>query len=340
MDLCRSSRNIQVAFEPQQAGSPLPPTGNHSAARKNIMLWRSLFQQLLTQQVREKMREAVTDAIRNPGGIAGDADEPAAPPPPADVAFVFALGIELGGLEDLLSGVLTTKLRGCTLRHGGYKGRSIVIAEAGVGRLAAARATQTLIAGHKPSWVISAGFAGGLDPRLKRGNILLVDSLADIEGHRLSIDIKPSPEWLANSRGLHVGRLLTVDKLVRRPEEKRALGQAHDALAVDMESWAVGEVCRQDKVRFMAVRIISDTVDDELPADVERLMLQKNRASRLGAAAGAIWRRPSSIKDMYRLKEEALVATDKLAKFLTQIICQLVPVAPPPVKELQQEKSA
>lgn len=304
------------------------------------MLWRSFIQQLLTQQVREKMREAVTEAIRNPNGLAGGEEEPAAPSPPADVAFVFALGIESGGLEDLLSGVVATKLPDCTLKHGGYKGRSIIIAEGGVGRLAAARATQAVIAGHKPKWIVSAGFAGGLDPRLKRGDILLVDSLADIEGHRLSIDIKPSPEWLASTRGLHVGRLVTVDKLVRRPDDKRALGEAREALAVDMESWAVGEVCRQDKVRFIAVRIISDAVDDELPADVERLMMQKDRASQLGAAAGAIWRRPSSIKDMYKLKEDALVASDKLAKFLTQIIGLLVPAGPPPMKELSQEKTA
>jgi adenosylhomocysteine nucleosidase len=304
------------------------------------MLWRSLVQQWLTQQARDKMREAVTEAIRNPGAFAGEAEEPAEPPPPADVAFVFALGIEQGGLEDLLSGVVTTKLKDCTLRHGGYKGRSIVLAEAGVGRLAAARATQTLIVGHKPKWIISAGFAGGLDPRLKRNDILLVDSLADVEGHRLTIDIKPSPEWLTNTPDLHAGRLLTVDQLVRRPEEKRALGEAHQALAVDMESWAVGEVCRQDKVRFMAVRIISDTVDEELPPDIEHLMKQKSRASQWGAAAGAIWRRPSSIKDMYQLKEDAIVSSDKLAKFLTEIICQLVPAGPPPRKELQQEKSA
>jgi adenosylhomocysteine nucleosidase len=76
------------------------------------------------------------------------------------------------------------------------------------------------------------------------------------------------------------------------------------------------------------VRIISDAVDDELPADVERLARQKTRAGQFGAATGAIFRRPSSVKDMLRLKEYSLVASDRLAKFLSGMITQLIPATP------------
>ncbi len=285
------------------------------------MVWQAILRNWLQQQAKAKFYESAADAQRQQAAGA----EPGATPAPCDVGLVFALGIEQGGLEDLLGDVITTKGSDFIARQGRLKARNVVLIEAGVGPLAAARGTQALLAGHRPAWVISAGFSGALDPKLKQGDIIMADSIADGEGHRLSIDFKISPEAAAATPGLHVGRLLTVDRIVRLPEEKRALGEQHAALAVDMESWAVGEVCREAKTRFMAVRIVSDAIDHELPADIERLAKQKTQAARLGAAAGAIFRRPSSIKDMLKLKEDALIASDKLAKFLTGVVTQLAP---------------
>ena len=90
-----------------------------------------------------------------------------------------------------------------------------------------------------------------------------------------------------------------------------------------MESWEVAAVCRERKVRFLAVRIISDALEDELPPEIERLARPSHAARRVGAAVGAIWRRPGSFKDMLRLREEALVASDRLASFLQGVVAQL-----------------
>lgn len=284
------------------------------------MVWQAILRNWLQQQAKSAIYAAAGDAREQA------ARDPNALPEKCDVGLVFALGIEQGGLEDLLSGVVATQGTDFVARQGTLKGRNVVLIEAGVGPLAAARGAQALLAGHRPAWVISAGFSGALDPRLKQGDIVMADSITDGEGHRLSIDFKISPEAVAATPSLHVGRLLTVDRIVRSPDEKRTLGQQHECLAVDMESWAVGEVCRQAKAKFMAVRIVSDAVDRELPADIERLARQKTHAARLGAAAGAIFRRPSSLKDMLKLKEDALVASDKLAKFLSGMIVQLAPL--------------
>ena len=185
------------------------------------------------------------------------------------------------------------------------------------------RGTQALIRGHKPDWVISAGFAGSLRENLRRGDIVMADEILDVSGRRLSIDLKAEA-----AAGVHVGRLLTVDKIIRDPAEKRSLGEIHQALAVDMESWAVGEVCRQDKVRFLAIRVVSDTIDDLLPEDLDRLIAQPTTARLLGSVAGTLMRRPSSIKDMWRLREEARVASDRLATFLGGVVERLVPERP------------
>jgi adenosylhomocysteine nucleosidase len=151
----------------------------------------------------------------------------------------------------------------------------------------------------------------------------MADSVTDLSGRELEIGLKMDPQAIAATRGLHVGRLLTVDHVIRSPDEKRALGEARRALACDMETIGVAEACRRHKTRFMAVRVISDALEDELPPELESLVNQKSSAAKLGAAAGAVFRRPGSVKEMWRLKEEAIKASDRLATFLEGVFGQL-----------------
>ena len=90
-----------------------------------------------------------------------------------------------------------------------------------------------------------------------------------------------------------------------------------------MESYAVAEACRIANVPFMAIRIISDAIDDEPPPEIEHLLAQKSLAGKIGAATGAILRRFSAAKDLWRLREDALKASDRLAKFLVGVVNQL-----------------
>ena len=55
---------------------------------------------------------------------------------------------------------------------------------------------------------------------LRRGDIIMANEILDISGRRLSIDLKAEA-----AAGVHVGRLLTVDKIIRDPKEKRSLGE-------------------------------------------------------------------------------------------------------------------
>ena len=141
------------------------------------------------------------------------------------------------------------------------------------------------------------------------------------DGRRLSIDLRTSPGDQA--AGFHVGPLLTIDRVAFKTQHKRQLGQQHGALAVDMETLGVAEVCRRERQRFLSVRVISDGVDDELPPDVERLVRKKTWVRRIGAAAGTIMRRPSTVKDLWRFRETVTACSRKLAKVLERVIQQL-----------------
>jgi adenosylhomocysteine nucleosidase len=302
------------------------------------MLLRWLVNQYLQGAAGQKMREVVTDVLterqpraapaqveRAPQALAETADSAEGDDDfiPCDVAFLFALGIESGGLVDALKSDETSRHKHGLERAGKLDGREVVIVESGVGPVAAARATKAVIEFYRPRWVVSAGFAGALHEDLRRGHVLMADSVADESGEPLSVGIKLTPEVLASTKGLHTGRLLSVDRLIRRADQRRELHQQHAALACDMETFAVAQTCRDLNTRLLSVRIISDAIDDELPVEIENLLAQKTLAGKLGAAAGAVMHRWGAAKDLWNLREDALKSSDRLANFLRGVVRQL-----------------
>ena len=95
-----------------------------------------------------------------------------------------------------------------------------------------------------------------------------------------------------------------------------------------METFAVAEVCLRRNVPLIAARIIIDAAGDQLPDDLERLARQQTPVRKLGAVFGTVMNRPGSVKDMLQLKENALLASDRLAGFLQSIIRQLTAPRP------------
>ena len=285
------------------------------------MMLRWMVSNWLRQNAHEQLRSAVAGAMQ--GKLGPEAEDSNEPPPPVEVVVVFALSVESGGLVDLLKERISTRCHSHTEHRGQLNGRQVLVAESGVGQDAANAVTADVIRLYQPDWVISAGFAGALQPELRRGHILMAEEVVDVTGKRLSIGLTVDHASIEASPALHVGRLLTVDHLIRTRSQKEKLGANHAALACDMETLAVGEACQRAGTKFMSVRIISDALDDELPKEVESMLAQETLVGKLGAATGAIFHRPSSVKDMWKLKEDALKATDRLARFLTGVIDQL-----------------
>src|SRR5262249_40130393 len=159
----------------------------------------------------------------------------------------------------------------------------------------ARRGAEVLLAGHRPPWLISAGFAGALDPTFTRNDVFLATEVREPGHPPLAIDSYVSIE--SPSLRIRQGRLLTLDHIIRTAVEKAELRRSHEADAVDMESAAVAALCGERLVKFLAIRVISDDARTDLPAEVLSI-LGKTGSYRIGAALGAIWRRPSSIKDL------------------------------------------
>lgn len=237
----------------------------------------------------------------------------------ADIGIVHATAMEVSPFLNRCERVRKYEGGKFTFRGAKFGDIRIAFVQCGMGADAARRGTQALIDGHSPKWIISAGFSGALQPELKVGHIVVGESLIDAEGQELTIDMKMPAD---PAHGLHVGRLLMLDRIVRTVAEKKELSERHRALAVDMESLAVARLCREAKIRFVAIRAISDDLSADLPAEIMTLVGDTG-AVRIGAALGAIWKRPGSVKEMWRLRELASKAADRLATFLEGVVEQL-----------------
>lgn len=237
----------------------------------------------------------------------------------ADIGIVCALPIELGAFLARCSKVKKYIGSNFVFRGGRYDNVRIVVVESGTGFARARRATQAMIDAHSPKWILSSGFAGALVPTVKIGDIVVADSIVDTHGQTLMIDVAFPAD---PQRGLHIGRILTSDEIVRLISEKQRLAAQLGAIAVDMESLAVAQVCREQGIRCLSVRSISDDVSSDLPPEVLSLV-GPTGTTRLGAALGAIFKRPDSVRDMWKLRQSAHFAAARLATFLDGIVIQL-----------------
>ena len=242
---------------------------------------------------------------------------------PADrdrpMGIVFGDARAAGCFEDRLGMLATLHGAGFTIRRGLLERRTILVMAAGA-TPQVGHSVEAFIAGHRPRWMIASGLAHGLDEQLRRGDVLLADQIVESAGNQLEIAPQSELSRLVHSARRHQGRLLSCDLLLRLPEEKRDLGHRFGALAAARSAFEVGEVCRREKVPFLAVHAVADGMNDRLAADVTHWAARPSLVQRLGALAGAIVHRPGSAKEMWNHYESSVAAAATLADALTEVI--------------------
>jgi adenosylhomocysteine nucleosidase len=134
------------------------------------------------------------------------------------------------------------------------------LVRAGGGTPAGAEAAASRLIAGGATALVSFGLAGGLDPSLRPGTLLVAsDVLSD--GERLAVDTA-----LAKRFGGVTGHsILAGSTVVAEAAAKQALWAATGAHAVDLESGAVARVARRYGLPFAVVRAICDPAERTLP---------------------------------------------------------------------------
>jgi len=191
-------------------------------------------------------------------------------------------------------------------------GGGSLLAVSGIGRAAAEAAARALVEAGVSS-LITFGMAGGLDPALKPGSVVLPRELISPEGNRFAT-CQGWRERVAAAvsplRALTEGNLLTSAYAIDTPAEKAAEFHRTGAVAVDMESTAVAEVAAQHNLPFIAARVIVDTAADRLP----RAVVAASRAGRVqfGRLLAGMAMAPGEIAALVRLAQRYRIAMRSL----------------------------
>ena len=145
-----------------------------------------------------------------------------------------------------------------------------LLAVSGMGSAAAAAAARSLVDAGAAA-LMSFGLAGGLDPSLAAGSVVMPGEVISGDGARFLT----SAGWCGQLRlaiiGLGpvaCGTLLTVAQPIGGIADKARAFRETGAVAADMESLAVAQVAARHRLPFVAVRVIVDSALDALPPAV------------------------------------------------------------------------
>lgn len=244
---------------------------------------------------------------------------PHSPDRGCEAGIVFALAIEADAFERRATDRVEWRGPGVVVLEGTVAGVRVAWCVSGAGGPAAARAAALMIDGHRPRRLVSAGFAGGLDPALPRGGVVRPAAVTTAQaGTRI-----PLTRVGAGTAAAAETLVVSVTEVVATVAAKRALAARTGAVIVDMETHAIATLAATAGLPCLGVRVVSDDASQTLPAEVAGLARPQSALRRLGAVVGAVSRRPAAAVDLWRLYEHAVVDGRTLAAELERLCGEL-----------------
>jgi nucleoside phosphorylase len=174
--------------------------------------------------------------------------------------------------------------------------------------------------------VLTCGFAGGLNPDLKPGDVVfetanapLAPSLSPPGGERVSARTGEGLVSKLSAAGAKPAKFFCADRIATTVAEKKKLRAETRADAVEMESAAIHAICRERRIPCATVRVISDTANEDLPLDFN-VLAKPDRSLDYGKLAWAIAKSPGKISALLKLQKRTRFAAERLADILRKII--------------------
>ena len=201
------------------------------------------------------------------------------------IAVIGAMEEEVELLRKALENPKVTTIANSEYTIGTYHNKEVILLKSGIGKVNAAMSTTILLHEFKPDVVINTGSAGGYDPNLDVGAIIISDEVRhhDVDVTIFDYEMGQVPQMPAafksdehlmkvaqeavNEIGEHqvgVGLVCSGDSFMNDPERVEKVRTYFPQMkAVEMEAAAVAQVCYQFKTPFVVIRALSDIAGKE-----------------------------------------------------------------------------
>ena len=170
------------------------------------------------------------------------------------------------------------------------------------------------------SFCIISGFAGALKSSVKLADIVAPETVQHYGSRQTEICDHDLLTRASENGATCIATLLTTDRVVNTATEKNHLSAF--AEAVDMESFAILLAANKKSVPSAVVRVISDSFDRDMPAELDTIMDPKGHVKITGVVR-YVAKHPLMVPALMRLGRDSKSAAEALALFLESFVNKL-----------------
>lgn len=206
------------------------------------------------------------------------------------IGIIGAMNEEVIELKNIMTDIQVEKIGNLEFFKGNLLNKEVVLVEGGIGKVNAAICATLMIEHFKVSKVLFTGVAGGTNPDINIGDIVIgVDQIEHdfdstafgyalgqiprmdtyiFEADRKLVDFAYSVAVEKFGREkVRKGRIVSGDEFVASVEKIKWLRDTFNADCTEMEGAAVAHVCHVFKMPFLIIRAISDKANHDAKVD-------------------------------------------------------------------------
>lgn len=206
------------------------------------------------------------------------------------IGIIGAMNEEVIELKNIMTDIQVEKIGNLEFFKGNLLNKEVVLVEGGIGKVNAAICATLMIEHFKVSKVLFTGVAGGTNPDINIGDIVIgVDQIEHdfdstafgyalgqiprmdtyiFEADRELVDLAYSVTVEKFGREkVRKGRIVSGDEFVASVEKIKWLRDTFNADCTEMEGAAVAHVCHVFKMPFLIIRAISDKANHDAKVD-------------------------------------------------------------------------
>ena len=243
--------------------------------------------------------------------------------PGKKVAVVAALEEELSPLGHRIRNPVTQRLDSLLVTEGRLGDVRVVLAATGDGEEAARAGISRLLAHHEVDALIVVGVAGGLEPGLQAGAVVVAHAVHNGTG----LVGEPDREWLSlalQREGTVEGTVLSSSGIAIDPESKSRLRlelESEGPAVVDLESATYAREAVARSIPYLVLRAVSDTADETLPLDFNRFRGPDGRIDRHRVLRHALLH-PGLLPRLLALRNRVHECAQQLADITESLLCE------------------